>query len=284
MIHDGLHRVQTSGASPKIVESAPTPWANRSGRSAAGTLWAARGEEVSVRTDEEWSRYLLPGRVLSIEAHPDADVVWIQTDLGWLCWQGETVRPVEGLDEVEVLDLDPSGRLLVSVDGRLERWGAGYSAVVTGLTPDQRLDVETTAVVIPSFVEDVVGIEAWVNGSLVLGEVVLVPTDLGDGAHEFRAEVTYVDETVVEVFVPFSVGEFGIPSWEGDIRPIFQANCALCHDGDTESVLNTVDHWRGAIDEIVTMMSSGEMPLGRDPVSASDMALVRAWRVSGMAP
>ena len=94
----------------------------------------------------------------------------------------------------------------------------------------------------------------------------------------------YSDETVVDVFVPFAVGEFKSPTWKDDIRPIFKADCGMCHDGDSESVVNTADSWRVQIDEIVQLVSTGAMPLKRDLLTPSEVATIRAWRATGMLP
>ena len=94
--------------------------------------------------------------------------------------------------------------------------------------------------------------------------------------------MTYTDDTVVEQFVPFSVGEIEIPTWTDDIRPIFRADCSKCHDGDSESVFNTSQSWREQIDEIVQYVSTGGMPLGDEPLEPEEVATIRAWRLTGM--
>ena len=114
--------------------------------------------------------------------------MWLRTDAGWLVWNGDSVRPVDGLDaELEAIGVDGSGRLWINTDGVIERVGAEYTVQVKGVTPDQALDVEVWAQVVPSFADDVGEIAVWLNGEAVpytADGISLEPTELGDGAHE----------------------------------------------------------------------------------------------------
>ena len=58
----------------------------------------------------------------------------------------------------------------------------------------------------------------------------------------------------------------------------------MCHDGDSESVLNTADSWREQIDYIIDLVSTGRMPLEREALGPQDVATIRAWRATGMLP
>lgn len=290
VVLDGFHRVRWQEGRAAILESAPTPWAKRGARSAGGIIWAAQGREISRRTLGLWERFLLPERAMEMFADSHAEVVWIRGETLWYVWRGNVVQQVEDLAaDASVLDIDPSGRLLVSIEGRLERWGAGYSALLKGLSPGSQLEGETEVHVVPSFSEQVDTIEAAINGDPLEDfqqSASIEPVSLGDGAHEFKVTVTYLDGEKIEVFTPFTVGEFGIPTWEDDMLPIFERYCGLCHDGDSESVLNTVDSWRERIDSILKYIAEGTMPPQNDatwvPVSAEEVALVRAWRATGM--
>lgn len=288
VIRDGLQRIRWVGEDPKILETAPTDWARWGARSGGGTIWAARGEQLSKRVEGIWEEFLFPERILGFYAHPESEIVWLRGETSWFVWQGDVVRTVDGLEpDAEVWDVDSSGRIVLPHDGGVERWGAAYTVVVKGIEPDTKLEAEVFAEVIPSFSEDVFAVETQINGEVAEGDdrgVSVEPVSLGDGAHEFRATVTYTDETVVDIFVPFTVGEFESPSWEDDIRPIFKADCGMCHDGDSESVYNTAESWRADIDNIVQLVSTGSMPLERDPLTPVEVAVVRAWRVTGMLP
>ena len=283
---EGLQRIYWRDGGVAVLETAPTPWAKWSARSQDGTIWAARQFEVSKRVDGMWSRYELPSAVRGMMANESSDVVWVRTEDGWLVWQGESVRPVEGVNvDANVLGVDVSGRLWVQSEGSVERFGVAYSTQVKGIAVDEVIDVEVWAEVVPAFADDVREVAVWLNGDpaeYTPDGVSIEPTELGDGAHEFRAAVTYMDDTVVEKFVPFSVGEIEIPTWKDDIRPIFKADCSKCHDGDSESVLNTSQSWRDQIDEIVQYVSTGTMPLSDDPLVPEDVAKIRAWRATGM--
>lgn len=292
VFQDGFHRIRWNGSFAEVLETAPTPWARRGGRSAGGILWAVQGHTVSRRTLGIWETFTFPERAMEWLTDPESEIIWIRGESQWFVWRGNRVQSVPELPlDERVMGVDSSGRLLVVRDGALERLGVGYSVRIKGLSPNEQLEAETTVTVVPSFAQDVVSIETTVNGAEALenfAERDIEPVALGNGAHEFRAIVSYENGESINVSVPFSVGEFGTPTWKDDIAPIFEEYCALCHNGASESVLNTPESWRERIDAILKYLEDGTMPPQNDatwvPVSPEEVALVRAWRATGMQP
>jgi len=289
VIRRGVHRVSIEGSTAQIIETAPVVNGNLVGVSRGNRVWVVGGDALGIMEDQTWTRWLLPSPVKKIWSHPDAEPVWMESDAGLYVWHRGTYRPVDTAGEdITVHDVDPSGRLWVDVKGTLERWGVERTVLIKGLKRDARLEVSQTIQVVPSFAKDVASVELAINGEEWLsasGIWELDPIEIGDGAHELSAQVEYADPgESVSIIIPFSVGNFEIPTWKDDIRPVSEAECGVCHDGDSETVLNTIETWQGNIDQIVELVSKDAMPLGRPPLRSEEKALLRAWRAGGMQP
>ena len=80
---------------------------------------------------------------------------------------------------------------------------------------------------------------------------------------------------------PFINQELPSVSWEEDIQPIHEANCAECHGGATETVLSSSSDWEHHIDSIIDVTSMKTMPLGTDPLEEEEITKIRAWKQGG---
>lgn len=74
--------------------------------------------------------------------------------------------------------------------------------------------------------------------------------------------------------------------WSKHIKPIYAANCALCH---SEQGVNTKLYgsaqWKARYDDIVKLTSAGTMPLKpKDPLAAADIATIKKWGKDGFLP
>ncbi len=74
-------------------------------------------------------------------------------------------------------------------------------------------------------------------------------------------------------------------SFEAEVKPLFEAHCANCHgaEGGARN-LESASAWEDDIDNIISTLEDGVMPLGADPLPASDVDLLKAWRDGGFLP
>ena len=72
-------------------------------------------------------------------------------------------------------------------------------------------------------------------------------------------------------------------TWSNDVLPIMEQHCARCH-GSEESAstrLDTRQTWIDNADSIIYNVREGRMPLDDQPLLASEVDLVLAWKASG---
>jgi hypothetical protein len=115
-------------------------------------------------------------------------------------------------------------------------------------------------------------------------EGVLEPAALGDGPHSLEVRVEHDDETpAVVVRVDFAVRVDVPPGWDADIRPIFSAECALCHgSGGSARDLGAKRDWVEQVDAILENVRQGRMPLPPNPpLNPESVGLIEAWRAAG---
>jgi hypothetical protein len=70
--------------------------------------------------------------------------------------------------------------------------------------------------------------------------------------------------------------------WATHIEPLFETHCVNCHgpQGGGHS-LDEASEWEAEIDNIISNLESGVMPLSADPLPASDIDTVRSWKEAG---
>lgn len=239
---------------------------------ADGVLWAGVGG-VLYRRDrfEQWERLetgTWPSAISAIEGYA-AGGAWV-VRAGSLCHiaHRETLR-VSGVRPYQRLAEGSTVSLSVSGDPAM---GSALAA---------RLD----------------GRGLLVSGSA--GSWTLTGVDaLGAGWHSLALDVA-APEGVVRRTVKFLVeGEaVGPPpppdstvSWERDIRPIYDASCALCHAEDgNQTFLGSYEAFSAVGQQAFDLVSRAEMPPASaagmvEPLDATDVGLLETWVQEGMKP
>lgn len=265
----------------------------------SGTLWAASEGEL-VRGDEDGSlrRYALPEAVLSVFASPETRGAWVHADGALYHANGEDLYRVQGADDL-IADLgaaaaaraDELGRLLVPTSEGLYRLAEAPTLLVVGLQDGDELDGTVELTFVPTRPDDVTALSADIDGVALTVEgdasegwtATLDASAWLDGEeHALASSATYEDGTVVSSgAISFLSTALGDVNWKEHIEPIYDENCAVCHGGATETLLDTPELWQERIDDIIVNVSSGAMPLGRDPLTELQVAIIEAWRDGG---
>ena len=75
-------------------------------------------------------------------------------------------------------------------------------------------------------------------------------------------------------------------SWAKQIKPIYDASCALCHGPEGVSTkLDSAKKWKDKIDIVLQYVQSGAMPLPpKLPLGSSERALIAKWKSDGYQP
>jgi hypothetical protein len=255
---------------------------------AAGRLWAAGGDEFFRRSgDGVWQELVSPQPVSGLFGRPEDSSVFIVTD-ALLVADGEGFYAMQGVPDGSIAGIDSLGRLLVLGEAGLQRVSAGRPIGLIGLAPGDQLDDITAVALHPSLPDSVESIDTQLDGEPIALDagwsLLLDPLELADGPHSLSISVTYVDtEEPVATEVLFSVGEFVAPTWTDDLEPLFDAECAECHtDSGVSRPLDTPASWQAELDLILYNLEEARMPLPpRDPLSLSEIQLVRAWAAGG---
>lgn len=253
---------------------------------AAGRLWAA-GEGFHRRSgDETWQELVSTAPVTGLYGRPDDSEVYIVTDT-LLVAQGEGFHAVVGAPEGEIAGIDPMGRLLVLTDVGVERVSADRPLGFLGLRGGDQLADIAVLHLLPTAPLHVAGVSATLNGEAVELDdwsLLLDPLELVDGPQSLEFVVSYDDLLdPVQASLLFSVGEFIPPTWGGEIEPLFHDQCAECHtDAGVSRPLDTPAAWQADLDLILYNLEEARMPLPpRDPLTLSEIQLVRAWAAGG---
>ena len=224
----------------------------------------------------------------ALHGRPDDSDVYIVTDHLMIA-QGEGFYSVLGVPAGPIAGLDRLGRLLILGEQGLERVSPRRPLGYLGLQPGEQLGDITVLRVLPSLADRVVGMSATLDGAAVTfaeasWDLLLDPLALDDGAHSIAFTIAYDDvPDPVSAELLFTVGEFVPPTWDGDIEPLFAAECAECHtDQGVSRPLDTPGAWAADIDLILYNLQEQRMPLPpRDPLGLSEIQLVRAWAAGG---
>ena len=206
----------------------------------------------------------------------------------WLVGDAQAYRVSGASMEVHALvasgaaGVDTYGRLIRQQDGQIFRHSSGRPVVVTGLS--ESLMVSETLTLLPSDPDSVETLSAWVNDQPlnVQGppyQVTINPEYLGDGSHNLRFFTTSTKGDHVATH-PIWVGSLPEVEWT-EIQAISRAHCDRCHGGDTLTDLTTSLGWEQRIDEIISLVSTEQMPLGGPYLSDEEIVLIRAWKHGG---
>ncbi len=276
-----------------LVEAVETRAAVGSmGADSAGTLWAAEdGALLEIPPEGEPRRYALPEAVTWAGAGTGAAGAWALTAGGLYRVEGDQYA-LAGLDGLipEPGVVDGQGRLVFASEGGLWRVGRDRELLLVGMAgtvaaPEQIEGIREVRLV-PTFPDRIATLEARI-GDLPLeisgdSSVVIDASQWFDGAdHTLTATATWSDGGAATGSAVFRSEDVGVVSWAGQIGPIYTEQCALCHGGDTETLLDSPEAWQARIDDILANVRSGAMPLGRDPLSAAQIAMIDAWKEGG---
>jgi hypothetical protein len=262
---------------------------------AYGTLWAASDGDLWGRWPDSTEDVLeLPFTTLDVAASADSGETWIATDDGLWLHDAGIFRPVDGAPPGALLGVDPVGRALIAGEDGLSRLSAGRPLLFLGVTDGTELADLSTLHLLPTITESFVGLTALLDGEPVtLDEdsgwsLQLDPDLLSDGAHELQASADYGDDEPVTASLFFSVGEFIPPTWSAHIEPLFQLECALCHQATAGATsaggghpIDTLAAWQTEIDGILEAVIDEQMPLNRPPLDDDQVGLIEDWRAGG---
>jgi hypothetical protein len=105
-------------------------------------------------------------------------------------------------------------------------------------------------------------------GTYLLGVVALLP-----GGTEARRTVPFT-------YAPLSTAVLG---WDKDVRPIYEARCAKCHDSGPGFPLSTYALWKENVDRITAAVREQRMPAD-GPLDPQQISLIQRWAASGANP
>lgn len=268
----------------------------------AGLLWAIEDGDLWVADAAgELSRARLDEALVGLAASPSAAGVWALGESTLYRGEDGALTPLEPDENLDSLDrIDPSalrvdalGRLVGRDDSGAWRAGTGPVVLVLGLDDGEQIEGTLSLRLVPTRPEDVTALAAEIDGAAlaVSGDATdgwsaeLVASDWLDGAeHALSATATYVDGAVVDSEpVRFLSVDLGTVTWAGQIEPLFQDNCEICHGGASETQLDSAEAWISSIELILDNVRSGAMPLGRDPLSDLQISMIEAWQDGGFA-
>jgi len=260
-----------------------------------GTLWAASDGGLWGRWPDSTQDVLeLPFRTLDVAASAESGETWIATDDGLWLHDAGIFRPVDGAPAGELVGVDPVGRALIAGEDGLSRLSAGRPLLFLGVADGTELADLSTLHLLPTITESFVGLTALLDGEAVALDqdsgwsLQLDPDLLSDGAHELQASADYGDDEPVTASLFFSVGEFIPPTWSAHIEPLFQVECALCHQATAGATsaggghpIDTLAAWQTEIDGILEAVIEERMPLNRPPLDDDKIGLIEDWRAGG---
>ena len=75
-------------------------------------------------------------------------------------------------------------------------------------------------------------------------------------------------------------------SWVKDIKPIYEASCALCHGPEgVATKLDTDKKWKDKIEIVLQYVEAAAMPLPpKQPLGSNERALIAKWKSDGFQP
>lgn len=238
---------------------------------ADGVLWVSVGSELYRRDRfEKWERLQIvtsPAAISAIEGYAAGSAWIVKGDE--LCHIGhrETLR-VDGVRPYQRLPEGSTMAFRVSGDSSM---GSSLSVALDG----QSLSVTGTD-------------GAWtVSGAIAPGV----------GWHSLALDAASpegpVRRTVKFLIESDAAGPPPPPPnptvfWESDIRPIYEASCAVCHGADgNQTFLGSYEAFSALAQRTLDLVSSGEMPPPASSVEALDaaeVALLETWVQEGMEP
>ena len=176
--------------------------------------------------------------------------------------------------------VDSLGRLLVSGPDGLRRLSVGYPIGLVGLEDGGTLMADTVLTVAPTLPDKLVSLEVDIDG--VAQEVEdlrfsVRTADWEEGPlHRLTVTASYADSTATREW-SFRTEGLGTVTWDDHVQPLYTDRCSVCHDSSTATVLDTAEAWASNYALIWAAVTEERMPIGDDPLTERELALVAAW-------
>jgi hypothetical protein len=262
-----------------------------------GGVWvSSQGLLYSRRAVDDWQVVDLDGPAWRLFAHPGGEGVWVESDGEWFFVGAQQRDHLVGVSALSDAALQPMidgyGRLaLVDSDG-LKRLAVRRPVEIVGVSEQDWIERSVWVSLLPTAPAEVTGLSlelidfdnastAWPVDTDGAAEV--DPLGLRFGGWTLRATATYADHDDGVGELGVQVAAEGGATWAADIAPIYEADCAVCHDGATETELNSPALWEASIDVILDKVIAGDMPLGGTPLTGGEVGLIQAWQAGGFA-
>lgn len=250
-----------------------------------GRLWFLNGRTLSTIDETRVLRAReLPfdaAQLYSSSAHPD---LWIVGSTDVWHHTGEVFRELDGFDFDAPLAVDRRGRLIAASSSGVRELAARNPLAVVGVDDGQRVTTprrvmfETPST--PSEAEILLDGEPLELDAEFGAELPIDMLELGP--HELVARAGFDDGTLdAEVSLSFLV-TLGA-TWGEEIRPIFAAECAMCHgtSGSATTRLESSMDWEQNIENILFNVREERMPIDRPPLTEETIGLIEAWADAG---
>lgn len=255
---------------------------------ALGSLWVAAGGRLHRRdTDGMWSVFELPDPVTGVAGSPASTRVWVATEGSVFTAENDEFTALAGMSSDSAdWSVDDAGRLVLRDAQGISRASIGRPVAVRGLPSDNLLFATSELYIAPTMGDDVVSVSATLGGSA------LSVADLGGGVYSATLEPAQLDAGAYDLAVDVDYGS-GLtnaqwnliitnPTWENDIKPLFQERCSACHGGTTgTAVLDSPEAWETNFANIVDRVERNNMPLGLEPLTDVQKGMIRAWGAKG---
>lgn len=252
-------------------------------------LWASTSSRLHLFDGARWRR--VGAAVDDLAGHPDSPGVWLLRDETVLhgVWNGN-LKVREADVPGSWRGADASGRLwTLADDGTVRRAAATPTVRLTGLVPDRLLAEPLVVGVDVTHADTLTELAVAVDGDPVTLQtaedgsrfIVLDPVLLSAGEHVASATAVWPDETTTSAPIAFSTVVTGPITWLDHVEPLYRANCAICHDNGTETILIGQDEWITLIEPILVEVEAGRMPIGSDPLDAATIGVIRSWQAAG---
>ena len=231
-------------------------------------VWTGDGEPIPVRVSEPVHAVHGPA-------------LWMVADSGLYRLQGRGFSH-HPMDASGVLGVDPLGRVLQLRDDTLMRHAIGRPVAMPDLP--EVLEVQQEVRLLPTDASTVMDLSVWVDDQPVVvrtdpWRATFDPDGLPEGERELRV---FTESELGDHVYARSLWIGALPEVEWPaVQAISEANCQICHGGETATRLETSDDWRIHIDRILEVVNSGEMPLGGERLSEEDIVTIRAWQHGG---
>ncbi|MFT4621721.1 MAG: hypothetical protein ACI8PZ_000373 [Myxococcota bacterium] len=252
---------------------------------AQGQAWAVLGDGLWTWGSAGWEMVRVPAS--EVAASPDRDGCWASAG-GTVWWLDDEATAVEG---PALVGLNATSLGVMGMDGAdLVRVSTAHEAVVLGPADAAVLDAPAHVVVLPTDIAAAPAVRVTLDGielpteplGVLPGWRATVDPALFAGADAALAvQVVWPDDTVD--VPPWTVAGalLGPVTWDDQVGPLYGDRCAHCHDNGTETILSTPDAWQARIGDILIEVDEGRMPLGGPQLTASEIALIRAWADGG---